>query len=200
VDGAAHRGALGAPGETTTIAVLAHGLDILYPASHQTLAQSIIDRGGALVSEYPPGTPVHKHNFLERNRIIAGLSRCVVVAEAGARSGSLVTAHYAADYGRDVFVLASEEGRAPGEGGRHLLEEGARLVGSAGEILAEYGLIAERDPEDDVWITVDESELLEKPGVGPADLLELELGGDLVRLGSGHIMVRSSRGRVNQRT
>lgn len=103
VDIAAHRKALalGMP----TIAVLAHGLDRIYPAVHRQTATDIIDSGGALVSEYPPGTKPDRFNFVGRNRIIAGLSDACLVIEAGEKSGSLITAEIASSYDREVLAL-----------------------------------------------------------------------------------------------
>ena len=140
VDGAAHRGALTATCGCPTIAVLAHGLDRVYPSSHSQLADSIVHQGGALVSEYPPGIEPLKHHFLERNRIIAGLSLGVVVVQAGERSGSLVTANYAADFGRDVFVLEGADGDSGFSGGARLIEDGAIPIAGAREVLEEYGV------------------------------------------------------------
>jgi DNA processing protein len=92
------------------------------------------------VSEYPPGIEPLKHHFLERNRIIAGLSLGVVVVQAGERSGSLVTANYAADFGRDVFVLEGADGDSGFSGGARLIEDGAIPIAGAREVLEEYGV------------------------------------------------------------
>ena len=103
IDIEAHRGALqyGLP----TVAVLAHGLDMIYPSPHSQLAREILDKGGAWVSEYPPGVKPYKQAFVARNRIIAGLSEATVVVEAGERSGSLSTARYAFESDREVFAF-----------------------------------------------------------------------------------------------
>ncbi len=136
IDTAAHRGAL--IGKGKTVAVLGHGLDRIYPSQNAELAREILEQGGCLVSEYEPGVPPLKQNFPARNRIIAGLCRGVVVVEAAQRSGSLITARFAADFGREVFV---PPGRIEGSGfrGSHcLIREGARLVCSIDEILEEF--------------------------------------------------------------
>ena len=127
IDGAAHRGALQGESPCPTIAVLAHGLDQIYPSSHRSLAEAILSSGGALISEYPPGVGPLKHHFLARNRIIAGLARGVIVAQAGSRSGSLVTARFAADFGRDVFVLSCDQSDERVAGGVSLIEEGVSM-------------------------------------------------------------------------
>jgi len=103
VDSIAHRAALDAGGRT--VAVLAHGLDRIYPPRHRGLAKEILASGGALVSEYDIGTPAHKHHFVERNRLIAGLCAATIVTEAATKSGSLITAHRAAKYNRLVMAV-----------------------------------------------------------------------------------------------
>jgi DNA processing protein len=132
IDAAAHGGALeaGAP----TVAVMATGLDAVYPAWHDALAARI--RGqGALVTEYPTGTPAFAHNFPRRNRIVSGLALGVVVVEAAARSGSLVTARLALEQGRLVFAVPGAVGRAVHEGTNALIRAGAILVRSADDVL-----------------------------------------------------------------
>lgn len=103
IDGAAHRGCLDEGG--ATVAVLAHGLQTIQPPGHRKLAKSILDAGGALVSEYPWGVPARKHTFVPRNRIIAGLSQATVVVEGGVKSGARHSADFAFDYGRAVLAV-----------------------------------------------------------------------------------------------
>lgn len=103
IDAAAHKTAL--KRAVPTVGVLAHGLNMIYPSQHRSLAASIIREGGALVTEYGVSDPVHKGNFIARNRIVAGLSDCVVVAESAAKGGALITAGLASGYNRDVFAL-----------------------------------------------------------------------------------------------
>lgn len=191
IDGAAHRGALTASTTCSTIAVVAHGLDRVYPSSHARLADSIVEKGGALVSEYPPGTEPLKHHFLERNRIIAGLSLGVVVVQAGERSGSLVTANYAADFGRDVFVLEGADGDTGFSGGARLIEDGAIPVAGAREILEEYGVtsLQEGDGSSSSWHTLSLPEYMEKSGCSASQMLRLEMEGRVIRLPGNKVSV-----------
>jgi len=193
IDGAAHRGALDSKIECATIAVLAHGLDRVYPPSHLGLAREIVNSGGMIVSEYPPGVDPLKHHFLARNRIIAGLSRGVLVVQAGARSGSLVTANFAADYGRDVFVFDDSVGGEASSGGSSLIDQGAIAVRSARDILAEYGLAqnGEMMSDESAWTTTTLETFLSVTKLSSSDLLKLELAGLLVRLPGNQVRVRN---------
>jgi len=201
VDGAAHQGAVQAGGSVPTVAVLAHGLDRVYPRAHQALVGRIIEAGGALISEYPPGVEPLKHHFLERNRIIAALSRGVIVVQAGQRSGSLVTATYALDYGRDVFVLDGCMDAAECAGSRKLLDDGARVVRSAHEILSEYPDMrsashsnsASHTQETHEWIIMSLDELRDGSNLSQAQLLTRELEGKIVRLPNGRVAVSRER-------
>ncbi|HEY0232755.1 MAG TPA: DNA-processing protein DprA [Dokdonella sp.] len=134
IDGAAHAAALDAGGYT--VAVLGTGPDQVYPPRHRELAARVRDRG-ALVSEFPPGTAGHPTHFPRRNRIIAGLGVATLVVEAGLRSGSLITARNAAESGRDVFALPGSIHNPLARGCHQLIRQGARLVESAEEIVAE---------------------------------------------------------------
>ena len=128
--------------EGTTIAVLAAGLDAVYPAENLALARRILARG-ALVSEHPPGVKLRKENFLRRNRIMSGLSRGTVVVEAGEHSGALATARNALDQNREVFALPGSVFSPESRGTNHLIQRGeAKLVLSADDVLAEFGLDA----------------------------------------------------------
>jgi DNA processing protein len=137
VDSAAHRGALEAGGRT--LAVLGSGVDIVYPREHDALAADIA-RGGALASELAPGTQPLQWFFPMRNRIISGLSRAVVVIEAGEKSGSLITARCALEQGRDVLAVPGNALSGRNRGGHALLRDGAKIVESADDILDELNL------------------------------------------------------------
>ncbi len=138
VDGQAHRGALATGG--TTMAVLAHGLDSVYPASHRGLAGSIVKQGGILLSEYPPGTSARPHSFIARNRIISALGGMLTVVEAGARSGTLTTAGFALEQGKPVGAVPGNITSPLSVGCHNLLKQGARLITSADDVLDELGL------------------------------------------------------------
>lgn len=136
IDGAAHAGALdsGFP----TIAVVGCGLDRLYPSQHRKLAHRIIEQG-LIVSEYPPGTQARAAYFPQRNRIISGLGRGVLVVEASLRSGSLITARTALEQGREVFAIPGSVHSPVARGCHQLIKQGARLVETADDVLEELG-------------------------------------------------------------
>lgn len=133
VDAAAHKGALEAGG--ITVAVLANGLDTIYPASHRQLAENIVAHDGALVSEYPSGTPAYPSQFLARNRIVSGLADAVIVTEAAARSGTLATVMHALEQGREVFAVPGNITSPMSVGPNRLLKQGAHPALSADDIL-----------------------------------------------------------------
>lgn len=133
VDALAHRGALDAGGRT--IAVLAGGLDHIYPAAHTALASEILARGGAIISEYPPGSATHKHQFLARNRLISGLADVLVVTEAGERSGTLSTVNHALDQNKEVFAVPGSILSRFSIGPNRLIQQGARPLIEIGEVL-----------------------------------------------------------------
>lgn len=137
VDSAAHRGALDA--ESGTLAVLGSGVNRITPISNTPLARDVLSGGGLLISEYPLGTAAAPFRFPERNRLIAGLSLGVVVVEASARSGSLITARYAAEQGREVMAVPGTPGLPNAAGCNRLLKQGAALVESAEDVFAALG-------------------------------------------------------------
>lgn len=136
VDGAAHAGALDAG--YATIAVIGCGLDRIYPNQHRRLGERVIE-SGLMVSEYPPGTPARAAHFPQRNRIISGLSRGILVVEAGLKSGSLITARMALEQGREVFAIPGSIHSPVARGCHHLIKQGARLVDTVDDILEELG-------------------------------------------------------------
>ncbi len=140
IDAMAHRGAVEAGGPT--IAVLGSGLDRVYPASNRGLARRIVEGGGALVGEYAPGTPPLRFHFPARNRIIAGLARALVVVEAPERSGALISAEFALEGGRDLWVGSAGTASDRGGGTRRLAAEGAPVAASTADILAGWGRVA----------------------------------------------------------
>lgn len=141
IDGAAHAAALDAGAKT--IAVLGTGPDLVYPRQHRKLAERIVAHG-ALVSEFPPGTPGKPEHFPRRNRIIAGLSLGTLVIEAGLNSGSLITARLAAEQGREVFAVPGTIHNPLARGCHKLIREGAKLVETAAEVIDELHGIGAR--------------------------------------------------------
>ena len=139
IDAAAHRGALEA--DAVTVAILGNGIDTVYPESNRELADAIVVKG-ALVSEYPPGTPPLRAYFPQRNRLISGLSLGTLVVEAARRSGSLITARLASEQGREVFALPGSIHNPLARGCHQLLRDGARLVESVNDIMAEIAPLA----------------------------------------------------------
>ena len=202
IDAASHRGALDA--DNPTIAVMGTGLDRVYPARHRELARDIATRG-TLVSEFPVGTPPSAENFPRRNRIISGLSLGTLVVEAALRSGSLISARYALEQGREVFAIPGSIHNPLARGCHHLLRQGAKLVETAQDVIDELGALAgaclpapagndmtaarssELGPEYHQLIDYIEYEatsvdlLVEKTGLTPAEvssmLLQLEMNG-----------------------
>ena len=138
VDGAAHRGALHS-GNGNTLACLGTGLDVIYPKKHAQLRDDLLDQGGALVTEFLPGTPAVARHFPQRNRIISGLSMGVLVVEAVIKSGSLITARYALSQGREVFAIPGSIHNPLSRGCHQLIREGATLVESIDDIIAQLG-------------------------------------------------------------
>lgn len=137
IDGIAHETALEGGGRT--IAVLGSGIDRIYPPEHRKLAAQI-ESNGAVISEYPLGTPPEAGNFPPRNRIISGLSLGVLITEAGMRSGALITADYAAEQGRDVFAVPGSILSSSSAGTNRLIQEGAKTVVAVEDILNELNL------------------------------------------------------------
>jgi DNA processing protein len=141
IDAAAHEGALCVEG--STLAVLGSGLDVAYPFEGRSLVRRIA-REGTLVSEYPPGVPPSAHHFPARNRIVAGLCRATVVVEGAERSGSMITAEHAMEFGRDVFAVAGAANSPLSYTPLQLIREGATLIRGADDLLSDLGLGLDR--------------------------------------------------------
>jgi DNA processing protein len=140
VDSYAHKGAINAGGRT--IAVLGCGLDIVYPPENKSLMEKIA-HSGAVLSEYLPGVQPMPYNFPARNRIISGISMGVVIVEAGKRSGSLITADFALEQGREVFAVPGNAGSLYSVGTNRLIKEGAKMVTEVEDIFEELGIFAD---------------------------------------------------------
>ncbi len=176
IDGAAHQGAL----ETgNTIAVLGTGVDVVYPRRHQALYADIIAKGGAIISEFPPGTPARAGNFPQRNRIISGLSLGVLVVEAALKSGSLITARLAMEQGREVFTIPGSIHNPNAKGCHQLIRQGAALVETGDDIINELGGMLAYKAEGTKQIAVSNStsalddtasRVLDQLGFDPTDL------------------------------
>ncbi|MFM0329197.1 DNA-processing protein DprA [Paraburkholderia strydomiana] len=138
IDGAAHRGAL--EGAGSTVAVIGTGADLVYPAAHHALARQIAMQG-AILSEWPLGTPARAANFPQRNRLIAGLVSGVLIVEAAMRSGSLITARLANEMGRDIFALPGSIHAPLSRGCHRMIKQGAKLVETPDEVLEELGFV-----------------------------------------------------------
>ncbi len=158
VDSAAHRGALKAGGRT--IAVFACGLNSVYPKSGFNLAKDII-KNGAIVSEYPLGIMALPQNFPARNRIISGMSKGVLIVEANKKSGSLITADFALEQGRDVFAIPGNINSPNSQGTNELIKNGAKLTDSIDDILEEYyGFTYAKENRKEVLFNDIEKEIL----------------------------------------
>jgi DNA processing protein len=144
IDAAAHRGALEANG--TTLAVLGSGVNQLYPAANADLARELMDRGGAVLSEFAPDFPPDKWTFPQRNRIVAGLTKATIVIEAPEKSGALITAYLALDFNREVGAVPGEITSVNSTGTNALLRRGAALIRSADDVLELLGLVEETAP------------------------------------------------------
>lgn len=208
VDGMAHQAALQAGGRT--IAVLGSGVDVIYPAEHRLLAERILE-AGAIVSEQPPGAKPDAQNFPARNRIVSGMAVGVVVIEAPLRSGALITASFAGDQGREVFVVPGSVFAASSEGTNALLRDGARVVRDGLDVLEDLGIGSDRpspalqsqlplgEKEQRVYAAVGSEprhidEIAEEAGLSAADagatMLTLELSGFVRNHGAQFYVLR----------
>jgi DNA processing protein len=196
IDAAAHRGGL--LGKSSSIAVVGTGLDKIYPAANKELAYQLA-KEGAIVSEFPLGTPPLAANFPRRNRIISGLSLGALVVECSLQSGSLITARMALEQGREVFAIPGSIHAAQSKGPHHLIKQGAKLVECAEDILNELGFLTTAAPaaapikhplfEHLGFDPIDMDGLSKSSGLTiealSAILLQLELEGSVAPLPSG---------------
>jgi DNA processing protein len=186
IDGSAHQGALDA--NAPTIAVIATGIDRVYPAKHRDLAHKIVEKG-AIISEFPIGTQPRSGNFPRRNRIISGLAHGTLVVEAALKSGSLITARLASEQGREVFAIPGSIHNPLAKGCHQLIRQGAKLVENAQDILEEMSAVIDLSQIDQTDIpTIDKTKinstntisedpehqlLLEKMGYDPVPIDQL---------------------------
>lgn len=170
IDAAAHRGALAGDGDT--VAVIGTGADRIYPARNKELALAIVDRG-AVISEFPLGTPAIAANFPRRNRIISGLSRGVLVVEAAPESGSLITARLAGEQGREVFAIPGSIHSPVARGCHKLIKQGAKLVETASDVLEELGNFEVPAKQAEPSPRINEDPLLAALGHDPCSLDDL---------------------------
>jgi DNA processing protein len=170
IDAAAHRGAIAQRG--ASLAVMGTGADLVYPASNGKLAEELASKG-CLVSEFPLNTPPNPRNFPRRNRLISGLSRGVLVVEAAPNSGSLITARRALDQGRDVFAIPGSIHSPLSKGCHDLIKQGAKLVESAEDILAEIGLGKPAARKSEARRAAPPDPLLDAMGYAPVTMDEM---------------------------
>ena len=211
IDTAAHEGALVADG--ITVAVLGCGVDVVYPPENRRLLEQIVAKG-CVLSEYPPGTPPAAGRFPARNRIVAGLGQAVLVVEAAEKSGALITADQALNENRDVYAIPGSIFSELSRGTNRLIQQGARMVCAADEILTDFGMVfspetantpdlfsaqqkeilAVLSPEQP--LTLDE--LIDTLKIDPAEiqycLLELELGGHVEKDLAMRYVIKVSQG------
>ena len=198
-DTIAHQAAVVA--KTPTVAILGSGLNQLYPADNQQLANAITAYGGALISEYPPDQSPVAGNFPARNRIIAGLSQTIIVTEASLKSGSLITAKVALEYGRDVYAVPGPINAGQSAGTNQLLKNGASFISAVPDLLTDLGLSKSFQPKN-LYLSSHETEILDLITGQPwsADqlcqhlklpiqqinsyLIKLELAGQITNIGS----------------
>lgn len=155
IDAAAHAGSLAGGGKT--VAVLGSGLEHISPRTNLHLAEEILKSGGALISEYPSEEEARDYRFLERNRIIAGLCKAVLIIEAPERSGSLATARFALEANRDIFVLPGPAGHPNFKGSHRLIREGATLVDDPSQLIEDLGLNIRTENDPAAEMTLEES-------------------------------------------
>ncbi len=174
VDGIAHRAALKVGGRT--IAVMPCGLDFVYPAAHRQLAKDILAQGGSLVSEYPQGSTPYRSNFVARNRIVSGLADAVLVTEATAKSGTLITVRFGLEQGRTILSVPGDITSPLSEGTNTLIKRGATPVTEVKDILHVMGLEDRLDHQPTLAMSADEQAIIHllDSGVNQQDELLLK--------------------------
>ncbi|HSX44141.1 MAG TPA: DNA-processing protein DprA [Candidatus Saccharimonadales bacterium] len=205
VDSIAHRAALEANG--TTIAVLPSSLNAIYPSVHYQLAHQILEQGGALVTEYPDNTKPHKYHFVARNRIVSGLADGVLITEAADKSGTLHTANFALDQGKEVMAVPGNITSPLSLGTNQLIKTGATAVTNVSDILRALGLEAAESKKKAVAASAEEAAILDLLEDGAAEtevilaksglelaifnqtLTMLEITGKINPVGSGQWML-----------
>jgi len=171
VDSVAHRTTLQNGGRT--VAVMGTGVDLIYPSSNHRLAQEILESGGALMSSFPLGTPGLAHHFPKRNSIVAGLTRGTLVIEGGVKSGALITARLALDYGREVFAVPGNVTQLALSGTNHLIRNTmAKLVENAEHVLEDFGMQVQAQAISHDFSKAERS-ILEQLTTGPKNMDEL---------------------------
>lgn len=206
-DGVAHKGALDAGGRT--IAVLANGLDEIYPASHRNLAIEILQKKGTILSEYPIGTPSLKQNFIARNRIVSALSDMVIITESAESGGSLATANFALEQNKLVGAVPGNISSSQSVGTNNLIKSGAHLITDASDVLNLLGIQANEKAREEIFGDTKEEQIIidiMKEGVTDLDQIQakseidpaifnqtitmLEISGKIRPLGANHWKLR----------
>jgi DNA processing protein len=180
VDGVAHRAALEAGG--LTVAVLPSPVERVYPATHRQLAEQILRQGGALISEYPAATETLRHHFIERNRLVSGLADVLLITEAAEKSGTLHTARFALEQGRDVMAVPGNITNPNSVGCNNLLKAGAHTATSYEDVLHVLGLEAQTAQQQLFGSNEHEQVLLDllSQGIQDGDELQLKSTLDIV--------------------
>ncbi|HSX01325.1 MAG TPA: DNA-processing protein DprA [Candidatus Saccharimonas sp.] len=201
IDGAAHQAALDAGGKT--VAVLAGGLDHIYPSTHRELAKSILAHGGALISEYPAGIPTYKSQFVARNRIVVGLSLGTIITESAAQGGAMHSAHFTLDANRILMAVPGDINQRRSAGPNNLIHEGAVPIRSSSDVLhalnitanVPLAIVSARNPHEERILThLQEGhrktdQLIEATGLSAAEFASvislMEITGKVRNLGAG---------------
>lgn len=190
IDAYAARAALAVGG--CTVAVLPTPVDRIYPALHQSLARQIIESGGALISEYPPGTDIYKENFIARNRIVSGLADVLVITEAAINSGSLHTARFALEQGKTVMAVPGNINSPSSEGCNQLIKSGASVVTGVDDIFLALGINPKKVASKKIFKGTPDEQLVYKTikkGAIDQDQLAIKTGLDSQALNTALIML-----------